>query len=81
MIKYIAIKRIRTKNDLKNKCNKIKRDGIEKKIVIKKSIKHRNRAMKSRVIKSDKKIKLNKMSINEIEKNPNFKKHQKPNKH
>jgi len=31
MIKYIAIKRIRTKNDLKNKCNKIKRDGIEKK--------------------------------------------------
>jgi len=55
MIKYIAIKRIRTKNDLKNKCNKIKRDGIEKKIVIKKSIKHRNRAIKSRVIKSDKK--------------------------
>jgi len=31
MIKYIAIKRIRTKNDLKNKCNKIKRDEIEKK--------------------------------------------------
>jgi len=53
---------------------------LEKKIVIKKSIKHRNRAIKSRVIKSDKKIKLNKMSINEIEKNPNFKKHQKPNK-
>jgi len=31
MIKYIAIKRIRRKNDLKNKCSKIKRDGIGKK--------------------------------------------------
>jgi len=31
MIKYIAIKRMRTKNNLKNKCNKIKRDGIAKK--------------------------------------------------
>jgi len=41
---------------------------LKKTIVIKKSIKHRNRAIKSRVIKSDKKIKLNKMSINEIEK-------------
>jgi hypothetical protein len=31
MIKYIAIKRMRTKNNLKNKYNKIKRDGIAKK--------------------------------------------------
>jgi hypothetical protein len=49
------------------------------KIKIKKSIKYRNGASKSRGIKLDKKIKLNKMHRDEIEKK-NFKKHQKPNK-
>jgi hypothetical protein len=52
----------------------------KQKIIIKKSIKHKNKAIKSRVIKLDKKIKLNKLHGDEIEKNPNFKKHQKPNK-
>jgi hypothetical protein len=36
--------------------------------IIKKSIKYRNRAIKSRGTKSDKKIKLNKISRDKIEK-------------
>ena len=40
----------------------------------------RNRAIKSRGTKLDKKIKLNKMPMDEIKKNPHFKKHQKLNK-
>jgi hypothetical protein len=48
---------------------------------VKRSIKQRNRASKHRGIKSDKKkIKLNKMTRDEIKKNTNFKKHQKQNK-
>jgi hypothetical protein len=46
----------------------------------KKSIKHRNRELKVEELNRIKKIKLNKMSIDEIEQNPNFKKVQKPNK-
>jgi hypothetical protein len=52
---------------------------LQKKIV-KKSIKHINRTIKSRGIKSNKKIKLKKIPKDEIEKNSNFKRHQKPNK-
>jgi uncharacterized protein (UPF0297 family) len=44
---------MKTKNKLKNKCNKIKRDEIVKQI-IKKNIKHRNRAIESRGTKSEK---------------------------
>lgn len=44
---------MRTKNKLKNKCNKNKMDEIAKQI-IKKKIKHRNRAIESRETKSEK---------------------------
>jgi hypothetical protein len=44
------------------------------------SIKHKNRAIKSKGTKSDKKFKYNKMPKEEIEKNPKFKKYEKPNK-
>jgi hypothetical protein len=53
---------------------------LQEKQIIKKSIKHVNRAIKNRRTKPEKKIKLNKMPKDEIEKNPNFKKIQKANK-
>jgi len=49
-----------TKNKLKNKCNKTKRMKLQGNNN-KKSIKQKNRAIKSRGTKPDKKIKLNKM--------------------
>jgi hypothetical protein len=64
--KNITIKRIKTKNELKNKCNKIKRDKIAKQI-IKKSIKHENIAIKSRGTKRDKKNHKNQINNNKKE--------------
>jgi hypothetical protein len=52
---------------------KMERDEIARKINNNKE-KYINKAIKSRKIKSDKKIKLNKISRNKIEKNPNSKK-------
>jgi len=55
------------------KCNKILRDEIKKKI-IKISIKHIKKTIKSRRTKLNTKIKLNKMSRDEIEKKAKLKK-------
>jgi len=48
-----------------------------KNIIIEKNIKHMKRAIKNRETKLDKKIKWNKMHMDEIEKKLNLKKHQK----
>jgi hypothetical protein len=59
----------------------MERDEIVRKKLIKKSIKCRNRVIKSRGTKPVEKIKLNKISRDKIKKkNPNFKRVQKPNK-
>jgi len=55
--KNIVIKRTKTKNKLKTNAIKLKGTKLQKqKIIIKRSIKHKNKAIKSRVIKLDKKI-------------------------
>ena len=60
------------KKYIKKKCNKIRRDEITNKI--KKCIKHKNIAIKSKGTKLDKKIKLNKMLTDEVGKKVKLKK-------
>jgi hypothetical protein len=52
-----------------------------KNIIIKKNIKHMKRTNQNRETKLDKKIKWNKMHMDEIEKKLNLKKHRKQKKH